>query len=340
MSATGHGAGAGSLAAIDCGTNSIRLLVTDRDGGALSRLMRITRLGEGTNATGHLSGEAMSRTLDVLSEYGSVMRRLGVARARAVATSAVRDAANGEEFLDAAEKACGVRPQLLTGSEEGRLAFAGAVAELDPECGPYLVVDIGGGSTELVLGPAPGQADREPLVVSLNVGCVRVTERFLLHDPPLQEELVGGVAAVEALVGEAASGLPLRAARTLVGLAGTVSALAAIQQGLREYDRARLHHFVLTLEATRAMFAQLAAEDSLARARRPGLEPARADVIVGGAIVLASVMEQLGFDRCLVSESDLLDGLVASMRVGGALDGTPDEEARRGQFDGLSSPWL
>lgn len=340
MSDIGHAAGAGSLAAIDCGTNSVRLLVTDGDGRPLSRLMRITRLGEGTNATGRLSGEAMSRTLDVLEEYGSVMRRLGVARARAVATSAVRDAANSEEFLDGAEKACGVRPELLTGTEEGRLAFAGAIAELDPESGPYLVVDIGGGSTELVLGPAPGEAGRDPVVVSLDVGCVRLTERFLLHDPPLQEEQLGGVAAVEALVDEVASGVPFRAARALVGLAGTVSALAAIQQGLQEYDRTRVHHFVLTLEATRAMVAQLAAEDSLARARRPGLEPARADVIVGGSIVLATVMERLGFDRCLVSESDLLDGLLASMRVRDALDGMPGEEARRRQFDGLSSPRL
>jgi exopolyphosphatase/guanosine-5'-triphosphate,3'-diphosphate pyrophosphatase len=231
-----------------------------------------------------------------------------------VATSAVRDAANREEFLDAAEKACGVRPELLTGSEEGRLAYAGATAELDPNGGPYLVVDVGGGSTELVLGPAPGQTERGPVVVSLNVGCVRLTERFLLHDPPRKEELAAAAAAVEALVDDAASKLPLRSARALIGLAGTVSALAAIQQGLEEYDRARLHHFVLTLEATRAMLVRLGAEGSTARARQPGLEPGRADVIVGGAVVLVTVMERLGFEQCLVSESDLLDGLVASLR--------------------------
>jgi exopolyphosphatase/guanosine-5'-triphosphate,3'-diphosphate pyrophosphatase len=317
MSILGHAAPPRSLAAIDCGTNSIRLLVTDGDARPLARLMRITRLGEGTNATGRLAREAMSRTLDVLEEYGSVMTGLGVERARAVATSAVRDAANSEEFLAAAEKACGVRPELLTGTEEGRLAFEGATAELDPGSGPYLVVDIGGGSTELVLGPAPGETERGPVVVSLNVGCVRLTERFLLHDPPRAEELAAALAAVEALVDDAASRLPLRAARALIGLAGTVSALAAIQQGLEEYDRARLHHFVLTLEAIRAMLAGLGAEDRAARARRPGLEPGRADVIVGGAVVLATVMERLGFGQCLVSESDLLDGLVGSLRRSG-----------------------
>lgn len=313
MSAVEHPA-APSLAAIDCGTNSIRLLVTDADGRPLDRLMRITRLGEGTHATGRLSSEAMSRTLRVLEEYRSVMDKLGVERARAAATSAVRDASNREEFLDAAEEACGVRPELLSGLEEGALAFAGATAELDPNGAPYLVVDIGGGSTELVIGPAPGEDERHPVVISLDVGCVRLTERFLLHDPPLEEERAAGVAEVERLVDEAAERLPLRAARALIGLAGTVSALAAIQQGLEEYDRSRLHHFVLTREASQAMLAQLSAEDRAARARRPGLEPARADVIVGGAIVLTTVMDRLGYQQCLVSESDLLDGLVASER--------------------------
>lgn len=315
MSAVGSSAVPGSLAAIDCGTNSIRLLVTDPDGHPLVRLMRITRLGEGTSATGKLAGAAMSRTLGVLSEYRFVMSELGVERARAVATSAVRDASNREEFLDAAEKACGVRPELLSGVEEGALAFAGATAELDPGGAPYLVVDVGGGSTELVLGPAPGEAGRDPVVVSLDVGCVRLTEGFLLHDPPLEEEVAAGTATVEALVDEAADKLPLRAARSFVGLAGTVSTLAAIQLGLEEYDRSRLHHFVLTREATRAMVAELAAEDAAARAVRPGLELARADVIVGGAIVLSTVMDRLGYEHCLVSESDLLDGLVASERT-------------------------
>jgi exopolyphosphatase/guanosine-5'-triphosphate,3'-diphosphate pyrophosphatase len=314
MSVIGHAAPSGSLAAIDCGTNSIRLLVTDRDSRPLARLMRITRLGEGTSATGHLAREAMSRTLDVLEEYGSVMTGLGVERARAVATSAVRDAANREEFLDAAEKACGVRPELLTGTEEGRLAFDGATAELDPEGGPYLVVDIGGGSTELVLGPARGQAERDPVVESLDIGCVRLTERFLLHDPPLEEELAATTDAVRLLMEKRFHAWARPPAASLIGLAGTVSTLAAMDQRLERYDRDRLHHYVLTLQAIKALLSDMALEDHRSRARRPGLEAGRADIIIGGGLVLATVMEQLGFDACLVSESDILDGMVASLQ--------------------------
>src|SRR3954471_8538652 len=175
------------VAAIDCGTNSTRLLVTEAvDRPPLTRLMRITRLGQGVDATGRLAPEAIERTVDVLQEYRSTMDQLGVERVRMTATSAARDAANREDFFAAAEEAVGVRPELLGGQEEGRLSFAGATAELDPSDGPFLVVDIGGGSTEFAAGAAG--ADPEG-VVSVDIGCVRITEKYLLHDPPQPEEL-------------------------------------------------------------------------------------------------------------------------------------------------------
>lgn len=304
----------GRLAAIDCGTNSTRLLVADPEGRALARLMRITRLGQGIDASGRLEAEGIRRTVAVLEEYRAVMESLGVSAGRAVATSAARDAANGSQFLDAAERACGLRPELLSGEEEGRLAFAGATAELDPAGGPYLVLDLGGGSTELIFGPRSIDHEPGPVVVSLDVGCVRMTERFLRHDPPLVQELDEARAAVRRLLEERLDVSALPPVARLVGLAGTVSTLAAMDQGLEHYDRDRIHHYVLTRDAVRGLLSQMAAEDRRSRSRRRGLEEGRADVIVGGALVLATLMQRLGFDACLVSESDILDGIVAALR--------------------------
>jgi exopolyphosphatase/guanosine-5'-triphosphate,3'-diphosphate pyrophosphatase len=309
-------------AAVDCGTNSTRLLVAHPGGPALQRLMRITRLGEGVDRTRRLSPAAIERTLDVLREYRTVMDRSGVGPVRMTATSAARDAANREEFFDAAARTVGVRPELLGGDEEGRLSFLGATADLDPDGGPWLVVDIGGGSTELVAGggeagAGPGRSDpsRRLAVRSLDVGCVRLTERFLHHDPPEPEEMAAARSFVDGLLGEAIEAEPrLVGARSMVGLAGTVACLAAVDQGLEEYDRERQHHYVLRRPRVEEMLAALAGTDSAGRRAVPGVEPDRADVIVGGTIVLVSVMRRFGFDECLTSEADILDGLVLSTR--------------------------
>ncbi len=274
--------------------------------------MRITRLGEGVDATGVLSHDAIARCVDVLREYRTVLDRHGATAARLVATSAVRDAANGHEFLSAARDACGIDPELLTGIEEGRLSMAGAVAELRPEDGPFLTLDIGGGSTELVAGTGPDDPALD--VVSLQLGCVRLSERFFHHDPPTADELSTAEEVVRAEVGAAIAEHPrFTTTRRLVGLAGTVTTLSALQHRVVEYDRALIHHSVFSAEQAKGWYATLAADDHATRLARPGMVPGRADVIVGGALLLHAVMSQLGFDECLVSESDILDGLVASL---------------------------
>jgi exopolyphosphatase/guanosine-5'-triphosphate,3'-diphosphate pyrophosphatase len=298
------------VAAVDCGTNSTRLLVSD-GGRTVERLMRITRLGFGVDATGRLAPEAIERTVDVLREYRGVMDHLGVERVRMTATSAARDAANRDDFFTAAEQVVGVRPELLSGDEEGRLSFAGATAELDPESGPFLVVDIGGGSTEFVVG----EGGAEPWgVVSVDMGCVRLTEQYLHGDPPTGEELSQAISVVYAHLEDVERELPaVKDTATFVGLAGTVTTVAAVEIGLPEYDRDRLHHFVLTRAAAEDVFRTLATEARADRIHNPGLEQARADVIVGGAAILVAVMRRFNFDQCLVSEADILDGLVASI---------------------------
>jgi exopolyphosphatase/guanosine-5'-triphosphate,3'-diphosphate pyrophosphatase len=302
----------GPVAAIDCGTNSTRLFVVDEKGRPLERLMRITRLGEGVDATGKLSVDAIDRCVAVLSEYRQVMTRRGVVRARMVATSAARDASNGSVFLAAAAEATGVTPELLTGQEEGSLSMAGAVADLDPGDGPFLVVDIGGGSTELVAGSGPGDDDLE--VVSLQIGCVRLSERYLASDPPRPEELAAAEAMVAETLASAADAHPrLREAHRLVGLAGTVSTLSSLAQGLESYDRDRVHHSVLTADQVSYWYRTLASEDRAARLARTGMVKGREDIIVGGAMILHLVMDGFDMTECLVSEADILDGMVAGL---------------------------
>ena len=297
-----------AVAAVDCGTNSTRLLVTDGE-RPLERRMTITRLGQGVDAARRLAPEAVERTVTVLRDYRAVMDRHGVDRVRMAATSAVRDAANREEFLDAAEAAVGVRPELLDGHEEGRLSFAGATAGLDAADGPFLVVDIGGGSTEFVVG-----TDEPTGVVSVDVGCVRLTEKYLHSDPPTPLELSQAISVMHAHLADVKRELPaVTEAARLVGLAGTVTTVAAVELGLHEYDPERIHHFVLTRAAAEDVFRTLATEARADRVHNPGLEEARADVIVGGAAILVAIMRNLDFDECLVSEADILDGLARSV---------------------------
>ncbi len=301
------------VAAVDCGTNSTRLLIGDGS-RSVERLTRITRLGQGVDDTGRLAPEAIARVVAVLVEYRQAMERHGVERVMATATSAARDSANRDEFFDAAEEALGVRPELLSGIEEGRLSFTGATAELDPADGPFLVLDIGGGSTEFVVGTAAAEAVR-----SCDVGCVRLTERWIASDPPAPEELHACLSVVDAHLDDVLREVPQAAsARTLVGLAGTVSTVAAVELGLAEYDRDRIHHLRLAKPVVEEVFRTLATESRSERLDNPGMEAGRADVIVGGLAVLVKVMRRLDFQECLVSESDILDGIVADLVSQGA----------------------
>jgi exopolyphosphatase/guanosine-5'-triphosphate,3'-diphosphate pyrophosphatase len=309
------------VAAIDCGTNSVRLLVGSREPATgrlqiAERHMRITRLGRGVDAAGRLDAAAVDRTLAVLGGYRQVMDAHGVTRVRATATSAARDATGAERdrFFDGAEKALGVGLEVLSGEEEAALSFAGAVSELDPAEGPFVVVDIGGGSTEFSFGS--GAAGPEA-AVSLDIGCVRLTEQFLHADPPGPEELLDCLSVVDVHLDDVARALPdIGEARTFVGLAGTVTTAAAVEIGLDHYDRDRVHHFRLTKAAVEDVFRTLATETLAERVGNPGLEPERADVIVGGLCVLVRIMRRFGFDPCLVSEADILDGLALSLLDG------------------------
>lgn len=291
-----------NIAAIDIGTNSTRLLVGD------DRRQVVTGLGRGVDATGRLDDAAVERTLLVLREYGEAIRTAGATAVRAVATSAARDAANRDAFFDAAEEALGVRPELLSGEEEGRLAFLGATAELDPADGPFLVFDIGGGSTEFAVGTTEPDG-----VLSVDTGAVRLTEQWLHSDPPTPEELSMAVSVVRAHLEDVTRVLPAaRQARTLVGLAGTVTSVAAVELGY--YDRDAVHHLRLGRAAAEDVFRTLATEPLADRRHNPGLQPERADVIVGGCAILVGILRHLEAPELLVSEADLLDGLVASLR--------------------------
>jgi exopolyphosphatase/guanosine-5'-triphosphate,3'-diphosphate pyrophosphatase len=301
-----------AVASLDLGTNSTRVLVATPVDGRLDVLDRrntITRLGQGVHTSGRLADEAVERTLACLRSYRAILDRHGVEHVRAAATSAARDAANRDEFFDAVEEVVGARPELLSGGDEGRLAFLGATADLDHRLGPFLIVDIGGGSTEFIVG-----TDRVEGVMSVDVGCVRLTEKFLDHDPPLPEELTASISLTDAYLEDVVRELPAAAeARTVVGLAGTVTTVAAVEIGLEPYDRSRTHHFRLTHDAAEDVFRTLATEPRADRIHNPGLEEARADVIVGGCCVLVALFRRFGFDEMIVSESDVLDGLALSL---------------------------
>ena len=302
-----------TYAALDCGTNSTRLLVSDGSGRPLVREMRITRLGQGVDNTRQLRADSIERTLAALREFRGLMDSEGVRRARLAATSAVRDAHNGRQFLAAASEVTGVEAELLSGEEEGRLSYRGAMTGLPAIPWPTVVVDIGGGSTEIVTSSDGGIRS-----VSLDIGCVRLTERFLPGDPPSTDQVDAATKAIAEQLARAQSEIPLlgrlpEGAR-LVGLAGTVSTLASLELGLGPaYDRDRVHHSVLTIEAVTRWCDILGAEPVAARAARPAISPGREDVILGGALVLREVMRTLGRDQCTVSESDILDGLVMSI---------------------------
>lgn len=298
------------VGAIDMGTNSTRLLVGDGQGGEVTtvdRRMQITRLGAGVDAGRRLDADAVTRTVETVREYREAMDGHGVERFRAVATSAVRDASNARELFGPLAEILGQEPEMLSGDAEGRLSFAGATAVLD-EPGPFLVVDIGGGSTEFIAGTIEPDG-----LTSLDLGCVRITEQFLHSDPPRAQELSQAVQTVRLHLTDVDRLVPMAGdAKTLVGLAGTVTTVAAIEMGLPEYDAERIHHYRLTREAAEDVFRTLATAPAAERRHNPGLEEGRVDVIVGGCVVLVAVMRHFEFEEMLVSEADILDGLVRS----------------------------
>ncbi|MGD9794306.1 MAG: exopolyphosphatase [Acidimicrobiia bacterium] len=311
-----------SVAAVDIGTNSTRLLVCDVHGNELERRTIITRLGQGVDAERRLRAEAIDRTCDALREFANIWTAHGVdptTSVRIIATSASRDASNREQFFDRAEEACGVRPELVSGDAEAALAFVGATVGLHPHDGPFLVVDIGGGSTEFILGSLDPDT-RAPSItgsISIDMGSVRLTERELHGDPPRAEELsnaIGFVADHLEDVERAISGI--RAHRTLIGVAGTITTVAAVELGLAVYDRSAVHRFRLSRAAAEDVFRTLATESLADRLHNPGLPAARADIIVGGCCILVGIMRWLKADSLLVSETDLLDALARSLSDG------------------------
>lgn len=298
------------VAAIDVGTNSTRLLVGESraDGfRSVERRMVITRLGEGVDRRRILAPQALHRTLATIAEYAATCGELGVEKLRVTGTSAVRDAHNREEFFEGVRTLTGSEPELLSGEAEAAATFLGALSDL-PSSGPVLVVDIGGGSTEFIVG------EEEPRkVVSIDIGCVRMLEKHLHADPPGPEELEALREEVRGEVERVAEELEVPAGARLIGVAGTVTQLAALKAGIPVYDPDVTHHAVLTHGDVRRLARRLESLTFSQRKRIKGLEPGRADVIVAGAEILLCVMEAFDAAEVLTSEKDILDGLVIQL---------------------------
>ncbi|MGW0081280.1 Ppx/GppA phosphatase family protein [Streptomyces sp. NPDC003393] len=309
------------VAAIDCGTNSIRLLVADANPETgelvdLERRMTIVRLGQGVDRTGRLAPEALERTFAACREYAQVIKEYDAERLRFVATSASRDAENRDEFVRGVVDILGVEPEVITGDQEAEFSFTGATKELtgrDHLERPFLVVDIGGGSTEFVVGEDHVRAAR-----SVDVGCVRMTERHLVRDgvvsdPPTEAQIAAIRADIDAALDLVEETVPLREARTLVGLAGSVTTVSAIAQELPEYDSARIHHSRVSHDRVREITGALLHSTHAERATIPSMHPGRVDVIGAGSLVLLAIMERIGAEEVVVSEHDILDGIAWSV---------------------------
>jgi exopolyphosphatase / guanosine-5'-triphosphate,3'-diphosphate pyrophosphatase len=305
----------GPRAAVDVGTNSVRLLVVDAAGDRLTRELTITRLGQGVDAAGALHPDALRRTVDVIAGYRRAWESYGVTDAvRICATSAVRDASNRDAFFDGVREAAGVDAEVLSGHDEAALAFAGAAGAVDVAA-PTAVIDLGGGSTEIVVGDASGAVAGS---VSLQLGCVRLTERHLHGDPPTADELAAAEATIQTRLDEADAalaeqGTSLRDVASVIGVAGTSTTLAALHLGLDAYREEAIHGTRVPAEALAALTADLVAMTAAERAALGPVQPGREDVLHGGAMVLAAVLRRYGFAELVVSEADGLDGAAASL---------------------------
>ena len=300
------------VAAIDCGTNSIRLLIADVSDDGLrdvTRQMEIVRLGEGVDRTGRISEAALHRTLNALRRYEAQIARAGVSGVRMVATSATRDADNRGEFVAGVREILGVDPEVITGQQEAALSFVGATREVRHLPTPHLVVDIGGGSTEFVLGDESGVLASS----SVDIGCVRLTERHLHDDPPTAQQVLAAEADVTAAIERAATMVPLDAAGTLIGVAGTVTTIAAIAAGLPEYDPERIHLSQVSAVDVDAIAHRLLAMPRAERAALPVMHPGRVDVIGAGSMILRAIVHKAMAAEVVASEHDILDGIAYSI---------------------------
>jgi exopolyphosphatase/guanosine-5'-triphosphate,3'-diphosphate pyrophosphatase len=303
------------VAAIDCGTNSIRLLIADIENGKLKdvvRTMIIVRLGEGVDKTGEFSQGALERTFAAVDEYAKLIELHRPEKLRFVATSASRDVSNRAVFVQGIKDRLGIEPSVISGDEEARLSFLGATADLvndpNPPANPYLVVDIGGGSTEFVLGTsAPSQA------LSTNVGCVRMTERHLVSDPPTAEQIAAATKDVDAAIDQAANVVDLESAKSLIGLAGSVTTVAAIALGLEAYKSEVIHGSRISAAQVHQVATDLLVMPRAQRAKLGPMHPGRVDVIGGGALVLDRIMQKTGISEVVVSERDILDGIARDL---------------------------
>lgn len=303
------------FAAIDCGTNAIRLLIADVDPDGelheIDRRMLTVRLGEGIDATGEFSAGALTRTFAAVEEYARRIEEVGVQAVRMVATSASRDARNADQFVSGVQQRLGVDPEVITGSLEAELSFLGAVRGLPGLESPLLVADIGGGSTELVLGDAA--AIRIEASYSMDIGCVRMTERHLHSDPPTPQEISHTEETIDLALAQALAQVPVDGTRCFVGLAGTVTTIAALAHGLPEYDSRLIHGLRTSTEQVEQVTTRLLHMTRQQRAAEPVMHPGRVDVIGGGALVLRQLMRALPVDEVIAGETDLLDGIVYSL---------------------------
>jgi exopolyphosphatase/guanosine-5'-triphosphate,3'-diphosphate pyrophosphatase len=299
------------VAAIDCGTNSIRLLIADIDGNNFREVVRdmeIVRLGQGVDETGQFHPDAIARTLAAVDKFAAEIAKRGVEKIRFCATSATRDATNRHLFVDGVRERLGIELEVISGDEEAALSFAGAIKDLDPSNGPFLVVDIGGGSTEFVFGTSTVEAAR-----SVNIGCVRMTERHFATDPATPEQIEAARSDIQAAITQAAAIVPITQAKTLVAVAGTATTVAAAALDLPDYDRYAIHLSRISAQQTHdaaTMFATSTREQRLALGY---MHPGRVDVIAAGSLVLSEIMKATGADEFVASESDILDGMAFSL---------------------------
>jgi exopolyphosphatase / guanosine-5'-triphosphate,3'-diphosphate pyrophosphatase len=306
------------VAAIDCGTNAIRLLIAEVGDGErpreVIREMRTVRLGEGVDRTGEFSDVALARTFDACREYASLLNSFGVTRLRFIATSASRDVANRAKFIGGVESILNVQPEVISGREEAKLSYLGAISGFNPEPdSPILVADIGGGSTEFVMREASGVF----VAQSINVGCVRMTERHLHSDPPNRFEINETISTLHDELRVVRNHLPITSTSTFIGLAGSVTTIAAMSLGLATYDPRKIHGSVLSLSQVEGVTEQLLTMPRHERAALGFMHPGRVDVIGGGALVLRESMRELELNHVLVSEHDLLDGVVSELGFAG-----------------------
>jgi exopolyphosphatase/guanosine-5'-triphosphate,3'-diphosphate pyrophosphatase len=299
------------VAAIDCGTNSIRLLIADIDGSNFREVVRdmeIVRLGQGVDQTGQFHPDAIARTLAAVDKFAAEIAKRGVEKIRFCATSATRDATNRHLFVDGVRQRLGIELEVISGDEEAALSFAGAIKDLAPSNGPFLVVDIGGGSTEFVFGTSTVEAAR-----SVNIGCVRMTERHFDSDPVTTAQIELARTDIQAAIAQAAAIVPITKAKTLVAVAGTATTVAAAALNLPEYDRYAIHLSRVSAQQTHDAATMFATKTREQRLSLGYMHPGRVDVIAAGSLVLSEIMKATGAAEFVASESDILDGMAFSL---------------------------